>query len=202
MRTILKITGTRKSCTGLLTIALALSAATAAFAQATGDAFSGFRTNNNSPIQIEADSLEVRDAEKLAVFKGNVDVKQGETTMKAAKLNVYYDGTVTPGGAGSSQGIRRIEATGKVLVTSGNNQATGDSAVFNMKSQEVVLTGDVILTQCDSIVRGKKLTVNLNTGQAQLSGSGRVQALFSQKQAPGGKPGSGGNAGANGKKCE
>lgn len=201
MRTALKIGKIRLARIGFLAIALAASTAAAAFAQANGDAFSGFRTNNNTPIQIEADSLEVRDAEKLAVFKGNVDVQQGETTMKAAKLNVYYDGSVTPGGAGSNQGIRRIEATGKVLVTSGNNQATGDSAVFNMKSQEVVLTGNVILTQCDSIVRGKKLTVNLNTGQAQLSGSGRVQALFSQKQSPGGKPGSGGNAGANGKKC-
>lgn len=163
-------------------IATAAFGVTAGFAQATGDAFTGFRSNNNNPIQIEADSLEVRDVEKLAVFKGNVDVKQGETTMRAATLRVYYDGSVKPGETGGNQGISRIEANGKVIVTSGDNKATGKNAVFNMKSQLVTLTGGVVLTQCENIIRGKKLTVNLDTGKAQLSGQGRVQALFSQGQ--------------------
>ncbi len=157
-----------------------------AYSQATGDAFSGFRTSNNSPIHIEADSLEVRDTEKMAIFKGNVDVKQGETTMRSARLNVFYDGSVTPGSAtstGSTQGIKRIEAQGRVIVRSGQNEATGDKAVFNMKTQIVVLSGNVILTQCDNIIRGKTLTVNLETGQANLASSGRVQALFSQDKA-------------------
>lgn len=161
---------------------------TAGFAQATGDAFTGFRSNNNGPIQIEADSLEVRDSEKLAIFKGNVDVKQGETTMRAATLRVYYDGSVKPGETGGSQGISRIEANGTVIVTSGDNKATGQNAIFNMKTQQVVLTGGVVLTQCENIIRGKRLTVNLDTGQAQLAGQGRVQALFSQGEAKGSSP--------------
>lgn len=179
-----------------LTLAALLSLGMhAAFAQqVSGDAFKGFRSNNKSPIQIEADSLEVRDADKLAIFKGNVDVKQGETTLRAATLHVYYDGSVKPGVAAAGQGISRIEAKGAVIVTSGDNQATGADAVFNVKTQEVVMTGDVILTQCDNIIRGKKLTVDLETGKAQLAGSGRVQALF----APGGN--TGGSDGA--KKCK
>lgn len=149
------------------------------FAQATGDAFAGFSSNNNSPIQIEADSLEVRDAEKLAVFKGNVDVTQGETRMRAATLHVYYDGSIGPGETGGNQGISRIVANGKVIVTTGDNQATGQNAVFNMKTKLVTLTGEVVLSQCTNIIRAKKLTVNLETGKAQLAGQGRVQALFS-----------------------
>ena len=180
MRLLQKIFQTSGMAAALAAMVLIVGCLSAA-AQATGDAFTGFRTNNSAPIQIEADSLEVRDAEKLAIFKGNVDVQQGETTLKAAKLNVYYDGSVTPGSANSAQGISRIEATGRVLVVSGDNKASGERAVFDMKTQEVVMTGDVILTQCASIIRGKKLTVNLATGQAQLAGTGRVQALFSQK---------------------
>jgi len=164
-------------------IAALAAGGVASFGQATGDAFKGFRSSNDKPIQIEADSLEVRDGEKLAIFKGNVDVKQGETTMRAATLWVYYDGSVKPGAAGAGQGISRIEAKGAVIVSSGNNKATGQDAVFNMKTQEVVLTGDVVLTQCENIIRGKKLTVNLDTGKAQLSGTGRVQALFSQGES-------------------
>lgn len=173
----------------IFTVALIVTATTGiatGFAQATGDAFTGFRSNNDSPIQIEADSLEVRDTEKLAVFKGNVDVKQGETTMRAASLRVYYDGSVKPGETGGSQGISRIEAKGKVIVTSGDNKATGSNAVFNMQTQLVTLTGGVVLTQCENIIRGKKLTVNLDTGKAQLAGQGRVQALFSRGDGQGG----------------
>lgn len=182
----------------LLAVVLALAVtvmvgAQSSFAQATGDAFAGFRSNNDSPIQIEADSLEVRDTEKLAVFKGNVDVTQGETTMRAATLRVYYDGSVRPGETGGNQGISRIEANGRVIVSSGDNQATGQNAVFNLKTQLVTLTGGVVLTQCENIIRGKKLTVNLETGEAQLAGQGRVQALFSQ---------GGGQTGSASKKCK
>lgn len=168
-----------------LSYAIVCGLANAAFSQATGDAFSGFRTSNNSPIQIEADSLEVRDGENLAIFKGNVDVKQGETTMRTSRLNVYYNGSVNPGGVGGDQGIKRIEARGKVWVNSGNNTATGDRAIFNLQSQIVVMTGsEVILTQCNNIIRGKKLTVNLTTNAAQLSG-GRVQGVLSRNGSNG-----------------
>lgn len=157
----------------IVTIAIA----TSAFAQATADAFAGFRPNNNSPIQIEADSLEVHDKDNLAIFKGNVDVRQGETVMRTVRLTVFYDESASAGG---SQGIKRIEASGKVLVESGENKASGDQAIFNMKNQTVVMTGKkVILSQCDNIVSGKKLTVNLIKNTAQLSG-GRVSGLLSQ----------------------
>lgn len=178
-----------KSVTKLLLTILFLPLMMVEFAsaQATGDAFSGFRSDNNAPIQIEADSLEVRDTEKRAVFKGNVDVRQGETTMKTARLDVFYDGSVTPGGVGGNQGISRIEAKGKVIVTSGNNTATGGQAVFNMKTQIVVMSGGrVVLTQCNNVVVGKKLTVNLTNNKASLSG-GRVSAVLDRKRPAGDK---------------
>lgn len=173
------------SCTKFLLAVLLLPfvMVEVASAQATGDAFSGFRSDNNAPIQIEADSLEVRDAEKRAIFKGNVDVRQGETTMKTARLDVFYDGSVTPGGVGGNQGISRIEAKGKVIVTSGDNTATGGQAVFNMKTQVVVMSGGrVVLTQCNNVIVGKKLTVNLTNNKASLSG-GRVSAVLDRKDA-------------------
>ncbi|MEM8839282.1 MAG: lipopolysaccharide transport periplasmic protein LptA [Pseudomonadota bacterium] len=153
----------------------------AAQAQTGGEAFAGFRTQNDQPIKIEADSLEVKDTEKLALFKGRVEVRQGETVMKSATLHVFYEGDVQPGGG--TQGIRRIEARGKVLVTSGNNTATGDRADFDMRQQVVVLSGNVVLSQCENIVVGESLTVNLESGEAQLSAprrtnGQRVTAIF------------------------
>ena len=58
---------------------LAGAGAGAAFAQQPqqnpGAAFTGLSANSNDPIQIEADSLEIQDAKKMAVYRGNVRVR-------------------------------------------------------------------------------------------------------------------------------
>ncbi|KPL53161.1 hypothetical protein ABB55_13840 [Prosthecomicrobium hirschii] len=82
----------------VLTVLLALALAPAALAPADAlaqgsmsEAFKGFGANRKDPIQIEADSLEVRDKESVALFSGNVLVRQSQTVMKAARLKVFYD---------------------------------------------------------------------------------------------------------------
>ena len=46
--------------------------------------------DKDQPVQIEAASLEVRDKNKTATFAGDVQVVQGDTTMKCQKLVVFY----------------------------------------------------------------------------------------------------------------
>ena len=46
--------------------------------------------DKDQPVQIEAASLEVRDKNKMATFSGDVQVVQGDTTMKCQKLVVFY----------------------------------------------------------------------------------------------------------------
>src|SRR5499427_8577830 len=82
--------------------------------------------NKDAPVQIEAATLEVHDKSKTATFSGNVQVVQGDTTMRCRSLVVFYGqevgigeagggeaATVTtsksmPGGTKSAQNIRRI----------------------------------------------------------------------------------------------
>src|SRR5450631_1674897 len=61
------------------------------------NAVQGFAQNRDQPIQIEAASLEMRDKKKEATFGGNVKVVQGDTTMTAKSLVVFYDSTSSPG---------------------------------------------------------------------------------------------------------
>src|SRR5580700_6674523 len=94
--------------------------------------------DKDQPVQIEAASLEVRDKSKMATFSGDVQVVQGDTTMKCQKLVVFYGQEVgiaqagaqppdakppdakppdakpapTPAGPKGAQNIRRIEARG------------------------------------------------------------------------------------------
>lgn len=172
------------------TLRLAIIAASAIVAMAGVFAMPATAQNNNSiaafssdskePINIEADSLEVRDGEKIAIFSGNVKVVQGKVTLQTTKLKVSYKGDARDAG---QQQIERLEAQGKVLVTSDDQTTTGDWATFEMASQLITVGGDVVLTQGQNVLRGTKLLVDLKSGKSRLESkrsgnNGRVQGVF------------------------
>ena len=162
--------------------ALAFSAfISQASAQDFGGAFSGFATNSDQPIQIEADQLEVRDAEKVAVYKGHVRVLQGGTLLEAPEIRIFYSGGATGQKIAGSE-VTRIEAGTGVMVKSEDRTATGNRIVFDMAKELITLDGNVVVTQGGNVVRGQRLVVNLATKQGRIEG-GRVQTLI----APGGK---------------
>jgi len=203
---------------GLAALVLATGlagASSAALAQANNvpNALQGFASNRDEPIRINANSLEVRDQQKQAVFSGNVVVQQGDTTMRCKELVVFYDGKDAAGGkdapggkpaaaasgdalaAGSpinSSAIRRLEINGSVVVTTKEQTATGDQGVFETKANTITLTGNpVVLTSGPNVIRGKKLTVDLTTGLSRFDG-GRIESLIvpnSMKGTDGGLPG-------------
>jgi lipopolysaccharide export system protein LptA len=173
------------------------------------NALQGFSQNRDEPVKIQADSLVVRDKDKVATFNGNVHVTQGDTEMRSKSLVVYYeeaakdgagakDGAAagakdgskpgpapTPGlkaaqpGPGGQTQIRRIEAIGGVLVTEKEQNAVGDTGVFDMPTNTVTLTGNVIVTRGKDVMRGQRLVVDLTTGVSKIeSGGGQVEGLF------------------------
>ena len=95
-------------------------------------------------------------------------------TMKAA----------TPGPGGSSQ-ISRLEARGGVTVTQKDQTATGDTGLFDMKSNTVTLTGNVVVSQGRNVLRGERLVVDLTTGVSRVEAgksNGPVRMLIQQNQ--------------------
>src|SRR5215813_7468701 len=149
----------------------------------------GFSTNRDKPVNIKAASLEVRDKEKFATFSGDVHVVQGDTDMRCKTLVVYYEDsskdskdavkTAQPGPAGSNQ-IRRMEARGNVVVTQKDQIATGDRGDFDMRTNTVVLSGKVVVTKGQDVMRGERLVVNLTDGVSRMEG-GRVEGIINPK---------------------
>jgi lipopolysaccharide export system protein LptA len=198
----------RRSALGAFTAVLAVTmvAAGAGSAQnaVTGvpNAMQGFSQNRDQPIQIEAASLEMRDKKKEATFSGNVKVVQGDTTMTAKSLVVFYDSAPVPAanakstkpapiqaatpGPGGSSSIRRLEARGNVVVSQKDQVVTGETAVFDTRSNMITMLGGIVLTQGKNVLRGDRLMVDMATGVSRVeSDSGRVQGLF-QPSGPGG----------------
>ena len=150
--------------------------ASAALAQATSSRMQGLQLSNDQPIQIESDKLEIKDPESKAIFTGNVKVVQGTTTLQAGNMTVFYKaggGSVTSGNAD----IDRIEVSNKVFLSSGAQQATGESGIVNLTNQTIVLKGKkVVLSEGKNVFVGCQLNVQMDTCEAQLDAcGGRVQ---------------------------
>lgn len=196
------------SSAAALAVCIALVAGGAAVAQSAmqgvPNAMQGFSQNRDQPIQIEAASLEMRDKKKEATFAGNVKVVQGDTTMTSKTLVVFYESggdkpatpkpaakgaksapmqSATPGPGGNSS-IKRLEARGNVVVTQKDQVVTGETAVFDTKTNLITMLGgggQVVLTQCKNVLRGDRLMVDMTTGVSRVeSDNGRVQALLPQ----------------------
>lgn len=151
-------------------------------AQSAANAFRGMG-NNNEPIQIEADRLEIIDNQNTALLTGNVSVVQGQTILKAKRIKVFYLSDEQRNA--TNNGISKIEASGKVAIRSEDNHVTADSATVNMISELVTLTGQVYISQGLNIVKGCQVTVNLKTNVSNVkpcaSKKGRVQIVLDPK---------------------
>jgi lipopolysaccharide export system protein LptA len=137
------------------------------------NALQGFAQNRDQPIKIRSDGLVFRNNDKVATFSGNVHVIQGDTDMRSKVLVVYYvDGSkpgAAPGSAEQPQ-IRRIEAAGGVRVTQKDQNATGESGIFDMQANTVTLNGKVVMTRGKDVVQGQRLVVDLGSGVSHIDG--------------------------------
>jgi lipopolysaccharide export system protein LptA len=163
--------------------------------------------NQDQPIQIDADTLEVHDKEKMATFSGEVTVVQGDTTIKCPKLVVFYGPEPGSHPANAAQGkrqqqpqsqqqqqagtmptrsqdIRKIEARDGVTVTSKDQNASGDLGVYDLKKKTITLTGNVVVSQGKNVLHGDRVVVDTTTGNAHFDTGGtprpnsRVRALI------------------------
>jgi lipopolysaccharide export system protein LptA len=141
------------------------------------------RHNADQPIEINADRLEVEQNNQLATFSGNVDARQGDIRLRASQLKVWYrsGGGARSAAADVGGSIVRIDALGDVLVTSPQESARGDVGVYDVANREITLTGEVVLTRGENVIRGQKLVMDMDTGVSRMqggAGGGRVRGLF------------------------
>jgi lipopolysaccharide export system protein LptA len=153
------------------------------------NALQGFSQNRDQPVKIQAASLEVREKDKQATFSGDVHVINGDTELRCRSLVVFYDDDsgsssssaknmkAADPGPGGEKSIKRIEAKGGVTVVQKDQNAAGDAAIFNMRENIVTLTGNVVVTRGQDVLRGQRLVVDLTSGVSKMD-QGRVEGLF------------------------
>lgn len=103
-------------------------------------------------------------------LRGRAEVVQGRNRLRADSINGFV----------SDGDLRRVEASGNVYFVTPDQTMRGDRAVYTLASNEVVVTGDVILTQGQNVLTGGRLVYNTRTEAARMEGpaNGRIRGVF------------------------
>ncbi len=163
--------------------------------------------SNDKPVEVSSDTLEVQQDKHQAIFSGNVIASQGAINMRADRMVVHYingeAGAPKPvkQAGNDTNGISRIDASGRVVFTNATDTAKGDLAIYDVAAQTLDLTGNVVLTRDKNVLQGTRMHYDLATSRSVLTagntavsdtgvrtGNGRVHGVF----VPNAKPKTGG----------
>lgn len=142
--------------------------------------------NTDKPVSIEADTLEIDDNKQIATFSGRVSASQDKMRLTTDRLVISY----RSGPNGGNPQLRTIDARGNVVMKIRDQVASGALAHYNLIEETLTLSGKVVLSQGENVIRGEKIVVNLKTGLSRMiSGKtaergGRVRGLFTPKRRP------------------
>lgn len=131
-----------------------------------------FESDSSAPVEITADSMEWLNTEQIAIARGDADAIQGRYHLHADVLTAHLG----EGDGGARDKIRLIEADGNVRLSTPTETALGETGDYDVERKMVVLEGGVVLTQGETVMRGERLVMDLNTGRSTLEGTPTAEA--------------------------
>lgn len=128
------------------------------------------------PIDLEADEGTYDQLAGLAIYSGNVKVKQGVSTIWADKLTIVLKNNAAERleAEGSAKKPVRFEYLGNEQPVNGQ----GQKVVYFVPKKTVTLSGNAVVKQGKDVIKGNKLTYNL---AKETIGGSRVKMTFLPK---------------------
>lgn len=149
------------------TIVILSALATTAAIAVGGGATAQQRHNSNAPIDFAAQNIELQDRANRAILSGGVKITQSNMTLDANRVTVAYTGAVLDG----NPQVSRLDAAGGVTVVRPNQRASGQYAVYDLNRRVITMVGGVTLNEGPNVIRGGRLSINLDSGRAVIDGS-------------------------------
>jgi lipopolysaccharide export system protein LptA len=164
--------------TGLLVLALLAAPAMAPVihAEEAAQPSSVTQPKVEKDVNIESDSMEIVEKEKKAIFKGNVKLVRGGTTIYSAVMVVSYADAKQPDGKNKTE-ITFLDGEGNVKIVSKSQTVTGQKMHMDVKKNTLLVTETVKVVQGKTIMNGQRLFSDLNTNRSEMTG-GRVKGSF------------------------
>ncbi len=147
-------------------------------------------TGKDLKITTPEDSLTAKNSitfetrENRLTATGDATASRGTDQLSADTLIAFFTQD-----AHGKTALKRIDASGHVIVKTQKETATGDQGVYDVMAGQAVLTGKVFVYQGENKLEGTRVVVDLKTGISQLFANettpdGRVKGIFYPKSAP------------------
>lgn len=146
--------------------------------------------DSSAPVDMAGDESEVITSQCKTIWRGNVEVLQDTSRLRANIVTVYTKRKPTPaGGTGNGCGdVDRMEADGNVFFVTPEQTVRGDHAVYDYDADTIVVTGDVVAVQGKDVARGARMTIKVATNDVRMEAPaktrgqpGRVRAVLYPK---------------------
>jgi lipopolysaccharide export system protein LptA len=141
-----------------------------------------------TPVNVTSDRLSYVDAERRAVFSGNVVVRAQDATITSATVQVILLPKKGQAENQSASQLERIEAEGDIKIEQGSRKATGNKLVYTAAEEKMVLTGTPeklpsIFDAERGKISGDSLTFFTHDGRV-LVGSGETSKTETPNRIP------------------
>lgn len=136
--------------------------------------------DSKAPVTYDAGKFVLDDRANQVIFSGGVIVNQADLRIQSDRMLVNF----TDGG---SLEIQRITATGGVVITRGDERASGDNAIYDFNRRIITMAGNVRLRRGTDTLNGGRLVIDLTSGLSTVDGT----ASGSSIGAPGAPAGQG-----------
>lgn len=148
----------------------------------------GIGGNRKDPITVTADNLEYDYKSNVVIYKGTVEVVQGDVKLRSDNLTITLAGDAkdpnkekAADGAAPDEStrVKEIVALGNVRIDQGTRWAVGGRAVFDQDNRTLVLTESPVLHEGKNEVGGDRVVVYLDEDRSVVEGGRkRVKAVF------------------------
>lgn len=152
----------------LIASALGVLLAAPVFSQGANVAFGNMQQESSGPVEISADNMAINQNTGTGELTGNVLIGQGDLRLSAASVDVVY--------SQDRKQIASLKASGGVTLVSGEDAAEANTAVYDISSGQIVLTGDVLLVQGPTAITADSMQVDTEAGTARMEG--RVKTVL------------------------
>lgn len=126
----------------------------------------GASTDKNLPIQVEADSLEVRDSENISIYTGKVRLAQGSLLIQSDRLVIHFN---------DKNDLGLMEMTGKPAtfrqLNDENQEMFGqaDKLEYTDADSLLVLQGNARFESNGDTIEGSLIRINTETNNIEAS---------------------------------
>jgi len=139
-------------------------------------------TDRQQPIHVEADSLEVREMEKISIYSGNVHLVQGSLEINSSQMTLFFNDNKEASVmkmTGAPATFRQLDDQQQEIY------GEAEQIEYYQSESNLILIGNARVTHVGDTIDSNKIQIDTITGSMKAGSTnseGRVRMLIQPAQ--------------------